>query len=229
MTRSDILDELRQPRPQLTIGTLTTDDPAAAARILSEEGIALLHVDIMDGTIWPKATVGPDFVADLDTDLIKDVHLLVDAPEEHIAAHAEAGAGAITFCVEYTDDIAGCLSLIEENGDHILRGVSLNPDTPLDTIEPYLDQIDLVFLLAIGPETGKETFFDSLPAKVAQLRDWKPELFITIDGAIKKDNVGEVAKMKPDLIATGSAVFDGNDAAANIREMNSSIQESLSA
>jgi ribulose-phosphate 3-epimerase len=229
MTRSEVIDNLRQPLPQLTIGTLTTDDQAAALATLAQEGVALVHVDIMDGKIWPKTTVGPDFVAGLATGLVKDVHLLVDKPEEQIISHAAAGAGAITFCVEYTDDIDRCLALIEQGGDHILRGVSLNPDTPLEVIRPHLDRIDLVFLLAIGPETGKETFFDTLPPKVARLREWKPGVLISIDGAIKKDNVGEVAGMGPDLIATGSAVFDGTDAAANIREMNASIRQALTA
>lgn len=223
MSRSQIISRLRTGTPQLTIGTLTTEDQPAAIQTLLDGNIPLLHIDIMDGIIWPKATVGPDFVAGLETDLIKDVHLLVDKPETHIAAHAQAGAGAISFSVEYTDDIAACLTLIEQGGESILRGVSLNPDTPLETIQPHLDQIDFVIVLAIGPETGKETFFDSIPAKIAQLREWKPDLLITIDGAIKKDNVGEVSKMGSDLIATGSAVFDGVNPPANITEMQTSI------
>jgi len=224
MSREATISTLRQSSvPQLTIGTLTTEDQPAAIQTLLAGEIPLLHIDIMDGIIWPKATVEPDFVASLETDLIKDVHLLVDKPEEHITGHAQAGAGAISFSVEYTEDIANCLTLIEQGGEHILRGVSLNPDTDLATIQPHLSQIDFVILLAIGPETGKETFFDRLPAKIAQLREWKPELLITIDGAIKKDNVGSVAGMKPDFIATGSAVFDGVDPAGNITHMKGEI------
>ena len=224
MSRAQTLSQLRQAsQPQLTIGTLTTEDQPSAVKTLVAGQIPLLHIDIMDGIIWPKSTVGPDFVAQLQTDLIKDVHLLVDKPQDHIAAHAQAGAGAISFSVEYTDDIAACLTLIEEGGEHILRGVSLNPGTSLATIQPHLDQIDIVIILAIGPDTGKETFFETLPDKVATLRRWKPELLITIDGAIKKDNVGAVSKMGSDFIATGSAVFDGVDPAGNITEMKASI------
>ena len=223
MSRAQSISTLRTGTPQLTIGTLTTEDQPAAIQTLIAGDIPMLHIDIMDGKVWPKATVGPDFVASLDTDLIKDVHLLVDKPEEVITSYCEAGAGAISFSVEYTNDIAACLTLIEKGGNEILRGVSLNPNTPLETIQPHLDQIDFIIVLAIGPETGKETFFESIPAKIAQLREWKPELVITIDGAIKKDNVGEVSKMGSDLIATGSAVFDGVDPAGNIVEMKSSI------
>ena len=225
MSRTQTISKLRTVTPQLTIGTLTTEDQPAAIQTLLSGNIPLLHIDIMDGVIWPKATVGPEFVASLETDLVKDVHLLVDKPEEVITSYCEAGAGAISFSVEYTNDIAACLTLIERGGDNILRGVSLNPSTPLETIQPHLDQIDFIIVLAIGPETGKETFFDSIPAKIAQLREWKPELLITIDGAIKKDNVGEVSEMGSDLIATGSAVFDGVDPAGNIVFMQTAISE----
>ncbi|MDP0491710.1 MAG: hypothetical protein Q7Q71_11730 [Verrucomicrobiota bacterium JB023] len=226
MNRQEIIQTLTSTQPKLSIGTLTTDDQAGAIEILEAAEIKFLHVDVMDGKIWPKETVGPDFVASLETKLIKDIHLLIDQPDEHIPAFAAAGAGAISFSVEYTPDIGKSLSLIEEAGEHILRGVSLNPSTSLEAIKPYLEQIDLVILLAIGPETGKETFFDTLPAKIEQLRAWKPGILITLDGAVKKNNVGEVAAMGPDFIATGSAVFDGNDAAANIREMEASIAAS---
>ncbi len=234
MTRDQILAQLRQSAvPQLTVGTLTTDDQTVAIETLVAAEIPMLHIDIMDGQVWPKTTVGPEFVAnlktELKTDLIKDVHLLVNHPEEHILAHAAAGAGAISFSIEYTDDLAGCLKLIEQGGDHVLRGVSLNPATSLEIIEPFLTQIDFVILLAIGPDTGKETFFDDLPAKIATLRQWKPELLITIDGAVKKDNIGDVARMNPDFIATGSAVFDGIDPAGNIQFMKQKIAASQTA
>lgn len=226
MSRTATITRLREGGTQLTIGTLTTEDQPAAIQTLLAGNVPLLHIDIMDGKVWAKTTVGPDFVAALDTTLIKDVHLLVEKPEEVIPAYCKAGAGAISFSVEYTADIAACLTLIEDGGPEILRGVSLNPSTPLETIQPHLDHIDFVTVLAIGPDTGSETFFESIPAKIAQLRAWKPELLITIDGAIKKNNVGEAAKMGSDLIATGSAVFDGNDAAANITEMQASIAAS---
>ncbi|MBK1833219.1 hypothetical protein [Roseibacillus ishigakijimensis] len=223
MSRQATIDHLRANHPQLTIGTLTTDDQLEAVQILRDHQIPLLHIDIMDGQVWPKATVGPEFLSQLGSALLKDVHLLVAEPEVHIPLFTQAGADLISFSIEYSKDIAHCLQLITDGGDQILRGVSLNPDTDLALIQPHLADIDFVILLAIGPETGKETFFDTLPAKVKQLREWKPELLITIDGAIKKDNVGEVAKMGSDFIATGSAVFDGVDPAANITFMKGEI------
>jgi len=147
--------------------------------------------------------------------------LLTDKPENHVADFIAAGADIITFQVEHTEDIAGTLKQI--NDADKIASVGIYPTTPLETIQPFLEWIDVVFVLSIGPDTGKETFFPVVEERVQQLRDWKPELVIAIDGAVKKDNVAKIAKINSDLIVTGSAVFDGNDAAENISEMQSSI------
>jgi len=225
---AEIINTLKTGKPQLSIGALTGNmmHHAEDIALLENEGVNLLHLDVMDGRVWPKITVGPGFLAGLETKLIKDVHLLIEEPEKHIPDFVKAGADIITFCIEYTNDIGAALSLIYDDTRNILKGVSLNPDTSLDEIKGQLDQIDLVLLLAIGPDTGKETFFDEQASRVQQLREWKPELIIGIDGGIKKDNVGDVAKLSPDLIVTGSAVFDGNDVAQNISTMREAIEAS---
>lgn len=217
--------------PTLSVGTLTADmmDQASAIQTLETSGIPLYHLDVMDGQVWPKITVGAPFLAGIKTSLLKDVHLLCDKPENHIADFASAGADLISFCVEYTQDIGNTLDLITEatNANDpergILRGTSLNPNTPLETIQPHLDKIDFVLLLAVGPDTGKETFFDSIPEKINTLRSWKSDLLICIDGAVKKDNIGDIASMEPDFIVSGSAIFDGTDPAANIQLMQQAM------
>lgn len=231
MDRLAIIDELRGVRPQLSVGTLTagTLHQASAVRTLEEEGVTLLHIDVMDGRVFPNITVGPAFVAGLETKLLKDVHLLVEAPEKHVEAFAKAGADLIVFALEHTADIGRTLKLIGESKNAnaaargILRGISIYPGTPLDTIQPYLGEIDVVNVLAVRPDTGKQTYFADVPGRVQTLRRWKPELVIVADGAVSKANIGEIASFGVDVIATGSAVFDGTDAAANIREMNANI------
>jgi ribulose-phosphate 3-epimerase len=226
------IDQVRGACPQLSVGTLTADmmDQASAVRILEEEGVQLLHIDVMDGRVFPKITVGSAFVAGLRTRLLKDVHLLVEEPEKHVESFAKAGADLIVFALEHSADIGGTLKLIGEvkNANDaargILRGVSIYPNTPLDTIQPYLDEIDVVNVLAVRPDTGKHSYFEDVPGRVRALRKWKHDLLIVADGAVSKDNVGEIASFGVDVIATGSAVFDGTDAAANLREMNTSIQ-----
>lgn len=233
MERQATIAALRGASPRLSVGTLTADlmDLASAVRILEQAEVPLLHLDVMDGRVWPNITAGPGFLAGLRTTLLKDVHLLVEEPEKHIAAFAKAGADLISFSVEDTADLGAVLALIgeAENANDpargILRGVSLNPATPLDTIRPHLDRIDFVLLLAVGPDTGKESFLADIPAKIRQLRAWKEDLLLFIDGSVKKDNIGEIAGMGSDFIVTGSAVFDGGDASRNLAEMKASIAE----
>lgn len=223
MSKQQTISKLRTGKPQLSIGTLTGSmmNQGAEIAILEKAGINLLHLDVMDGQAWPKITVGAPFLAGLETDLIKDVHLLTIEPEKHIEDFVKAGADIITFQVEHTDDISGALDKI--NASTALAGVGIYPTTSLDLIQPYLDKIDVLYVLTIGPDTGSETFLKIADERVELLRDWKPELVIAVDGGVKKNNIAKIAKMNPDLIVTGSAVFDGNDAAENILEMQSTI------
>lgn len=213
--------------PKLSICNLSGNalNHAEDLQILADAGIEHLHFDIMDGRAWPKISVGSGFVAGMKTSLKKDVHLLIEEPEKHIPTFAAAGADLIAFCVEHTEQTETCLDLIGQH-PHIKRGVSLYPDTPLATIQPLLGKIDYIILLSISPTTGKDNYLSDIPAKIATLREWKSDLIISIDGAIKKDNVAEVATYGSDLIATGSAVFDGKAPAQNLNEMLESIKNS---
>ena len=116
MDRSPTIAKLRGACPQLSVGTLTANmmDQASAVRTLEQEGVQLLHFDVMDGRVFPKITVGSGFVAGLKTTLLKDVHLLVEEPEKHVKDFAQAGADIIVFALEHTEDIGGALKLIGE-------------------------------------------------------------------------------------------------------------------
>jgi len=225
---SKIIKTLKTGTPQLSVGTLTGDmmNQAGDLEILKNAGVNALHLDVMDGQIWPKITVGGGFLKGLKTDLLKDVHLLVDKPENQIGDFAAAGAGLITFQVEHTEDVAGTLEKIGEAG--ILRGVGIYPTTDFAVVVENIENIDAVTVLAIGPDTGKETFFDVVAERITQLKELKPELLLSIDGGVKKHNMGDIAKLGPDLIVTGSAAFDGNDASQNIAEMQQSIADAVS-
>lgn len=228
MTHAERLDRLKNATsgaPQLSIGTLTGNmmHPAEDIRILEDAGIHLLHLDVMDGTVWPKISVGSGFLAGLKTDLIKDVHLLTSHPQKHVADFAAAGADIITVQIEHCDDVGATLTAIRAAG--CLASAGIYPTTPVEDLLPHLPLCDVVFLLSIGPDTGKQTYFDVVAERISQLRDLNPNLVTAIDGAVKKDNVGELASLKPDLIVTGSAVFDGGDVPANIARMNAAIQQ----
>lgn len=223
MTRAEKIDLIRS-RPQLSVATLSADmgNQNAALQTLQENNVNLLHFDVMDGNIWPTITVGSPFVAGLKTELLKDVHLLINKPKQHIDAFAKAGADLISFSVEYTAHIDDTLARISEHED-IVRGVSLNPGTSASFIKKYLDQIDYVLLLGVGPYSGKETFLDDLPAKIETLLSWKPGLLICIDGGVNKGTIAQIAAMNPHFVVSGSAIFNNEDPVENLRFFNDAL------
>lgn len=223
MTRAEKIDLIRS-RPQLSVATLSYDmgNQGAALQTLQENNVNLLHFDVMDGNIWPNITVGSPFVAGLKTELLKDVHLLINKPKQHIDSFAKAGADLISFSVEYTAHIDDTLARITAHED-ILRGVSLNPGTSPSFIKNYLDQIDYVLLLGVGPYSGKELFLDDIPAKIKTLLEWKPELLICVDGGVSKNTISQIAEMKPHFVVSGSAIFNNEDPVENLAFFNNTL------
>ena len=223
MTRAEKIDLIRS-RPQLSVATLSYDmgNQNAALQTLQENNVNLLHFDVMDGNIWPNITVGSPFVAGLKTELLKDVNLLINKPKQHIDSFAKAGADLISFSVEYTAHIDDTLARITAHED-ILRGVSLNPGTAPSFIKKYLDQIDYVLLLGVGPYSGKELFLDDIPAKIKTLLEWKPELLICVDGGVSKNTIAQIAEMKPHFVVSGSAIFNNEDPVENLAFFNNTL------
>jgi ribulose-phosphate 3-epimerase len=214
-----VLESLRTRPPKLSVGILAADamDYGAGVKLLEQFGV-LLHLDVMDGRVWPSITAGAPVLSGLRTSLLKDVHLLIEEPEKHVAAFAKAGADVISFSIEHCGDVAATLDLIGQQTNAndpargIVRGVSLDPATPVDAIAAVADKIDAVTLLAVGPTTGKQSFIDALPAKIAAVRALNEQIVIFVDGAVTKDNIGQLAAMGPNGIVTGSAAFAGNPA-----------------
>jgi len=219
VSRQAIIDELRSGPPKLSIGILAGDvmNFGASIALLEQFGV-LLHLDVMDGCAWPKITAGAPLLAGMRTRLLKDVHLLIEHPEKHIEDFAQAGADVISFSVERHGDVAATLQKItamtnaNDPARGIVRGVSLDPPTPVDVLAPVADSLDLVVLLAVGPDTGKQSFLDRLPEKIADVRTLKEDAIIVVDGAVTKDNIGHIAALGPHVIVTGSAAFSGNPA-----------------
>jgi ribulose-phosphate 3-epimerase len=214
-----VIDQLRAKPPKLSVGILAADvmEFGAGVKLLEQFGV-LLHLDVMDGRVWPQITAGAPVLAGLRTSLLKDVHLLIEEPEKHVAAFAKAGADVISFSIEHCGDVAATLDLIGQQSNvndparGIVRGVSLDPGMSVDAIRSVADKVDLVTLLAVGPTTGKQNFIADLPAKIAAVRALNERILIFVDGAVTKDNIGELAAMGPNGIVTGSAAFAGNPA-----------------
>ena len=218
------LEKLRAAAPTLSVGILTADllNLGAELRIIEQAGVRLVHFDVMDGCFVPMMTVGPPLIKAVKTPLLKDVHLLIQDPMEKIEAYVAAGADIITIHVESADDL---LPVLRKLGGTVVRGVAVNPGTPMEAIEPLLDEVEMITVLAVVPAVSS-TFEESTPGRLAKVREMVAgrDILLCIDGGIKRDNIAEVAKLDVDVIVTGSAVFDGKDPLGNARFMLGAVE-----
>jgi ribulose-phosphate 3-epimerase len=180
-----------------------------------------LHVDIMDGHFVPNLTFGPGTVAALDrgTDLFLDVHLMLDNPDRYVEAFAEAGSDLITIHVEPAYPVADTLRKIRNL--ERFAGLALNPDTPVDTLLPHLDAIDLVLLMTVQPGFGGQSFRHDVVAKIAKVDRWRRErdlrFRIEVDGGINLETAERCREAGADTFVAGTAFFAAADKSAFLR------------
>lgn len=210
------------PAPRLSVG-INPADPLNVGRDLarlSDAGVTLFHVDVMDGVFCPAMTVGSAFVtAVAQAGFAVDVHLMIDEPLSKVSAYADAGAQRITFHVEASRHPHRVLRELAGRG--ICRGVALCPGTPVQAIEPLLGELESVLILSVDPGWPGAPFSPATPSRIQAVRQLIMErpIEVGVDGAITRENLLEVAALGPDLIVSGSAVFAGGDAAGNARLM----------
>jgi ribulose-phosphate 3-epimerase len=156
----------------------------------------------------------------LKTRLRKDVHLMIDDPIEKVGSYVDAGADVVTFHVEATRHPHRVLQAL---GSRVMRGIAINPGTPVAVVEPLLDDVELILVLAVNPGWSGQRFAPGTGRRLAAVRDLIEHsgrnVMLGVDGGVTRENVGSIAAMGVDLIVAGSAVFDGGDAAANFRQL----------
>jgi ribulose-phosphate 3-epimerase len=233
MRQQALVDRLRKSCPQVSVGVLTADwmSLGSQLQLIEIAGVGLLHFDVMDGCFCPMLTLGAPVVAGLKTSLLKDVHLMIEEPLSKVESFVAAGADIITIHFESTRHVhrvlqaLGKMTNVNDPERGIVRGLALNPGTPLESVDALLDELEMIVLLAVNPGWSGQKFIPSTWERLERLREKVGDkVVIGLDGGITRENVAEAARRGADIIVTGSAVFDGRSPVENARHMIGALQ-----
>ena len=179
--------------------------------ILDKNGVKYLHLDVMDGMFVPNISFGPMIIKQLRplTNMIFDVHLMIEDPDRYVQNFKDAGADILTVHYEACKHLHRTVSYIKSLG--MKAGVSLNPATNIDVLDYVLEDLDLVLIMSVNPGFGGQSFIPSAIDKIknlkAKIRERNLNVIVEVDGGVKTTNVKDVIEAGADLIVSGSDVF----------------------
>ncbi len=198
-------------------------------RAVEKAGADWLHVDVMDGHYVPNLTIGPVVVESIRkvTQLPLDVHLMITDPDKYAPEFIKAGADWVSIHPETCKDPKASLQKIRDLGAK--ASLAINPDVPLDRVEAYFSEIDMLLLMTVFPGFGGQAFIEDVLPKIEMARKIVTQkelpILIEADGGIKTDNIGLVVQTGAEVIVSGSGIFKTPDYADTIRKMRKAVQK----
>jgi ribulose-phosphate 3-epimerase len=210
---------------KLSASILSADFGRLAEQVKEAEqaGVDWIHVDVMDGHFVPNITIGPAVTRAIRrvTTLPLDVHLMISNPERYVEAFVAAGADWLGIHVEATVHLERLINQIKEAGAKAT--VTLNPATPLSSLEYVLQEVDMVLLMTVNPGFSGQKFISTVLPKIRRLRQMieaqELDVLIQVDGGVHVDTLGDLVAAGADVFVSGSGIFNDRPVAENVRRL----------
>jgi len=197
--------------------------------VLSQMGISVLHLDVMDGHFVPNLTFGPPLISSIKPHWpgILEAHLMMTNPDDHLKAFVAAGCNRIIVHQEVCWHLHRTLQTIKNLGAE--AGVVLNPATPVETISEILPFVDLVLLMTVSPGFGGQSYLAFVEEKIKKLVKWRKgnSYLIEVDGGIKAEHLPGLQSMGVDLAVVGSALFNQNPVSENLKDLLTHVTSNI--